>query len=110
MIRFILKWLGYAFIAVGAFQVVFQLLSYSLAYQALQQDALKLFTDGMDDIAVSFFNVAFGSITVGVGVGLFNVALGAIMIGVYEILVKAEIQNVTPMKVKKDLGNWPPSV
>ena len=94
MIRFILKWLGYTFIAFGAFQVVFELFSYSQAYQALQQDALKLFTARLNDI----------------GVGLANVAFGAVMVGVYEILVKADMQNVTPMKAKKDLGNWPPSV
>ena len=94
MIRFILKWLGYAFIAFGAFQIVLELFSYSLAYQVLQQDPLKLFNAGLK----------------GMGVGLANVAFGAIMVGVYEILVKADKQNVTPMKAKKDLGNWPPSV
>jgi hypothetical protein len=44
------------------------------------------------------------------GVGLANVAFRAAMVGVYELLVKADMQNVTPMKAKKDLGNWPPSV
>ena len=94
MIRFIIKWLGYAFIVFGAFQVVFELYSYSQAYQALQQDALELFTARLDDM----------------GVGLSNVACGAIMVGVYELLIKVDMQNVTPMKAKKDLGNWPPSV
>jgi|TARA_B110000305_G_C18875826_1_gene375229 hypothetical protein len=42
--------------------------------------------------------------------GYAFIAFGAIMVGVYEILVKADKQNVTPMKAKKDLGNWPPSV
>lgn len=94
MIRFILKWLGYAFLAFGACQVVFELFSYSQAYQALQQDALELFTARLDDM----------------GVGLANVACGAIMVGIHELLIKADMQNVTPMKAKKDLGNWPPSV
>lgn len=94
MIRFILKWLGYAFIVFGAFQVVFELFSYSQAYQALQQDALELFTARLDDM----------------GIGLANVACGAIMVGIHELLIKADMQNVTPMKAKKDLGNWPPSV
>ena len=94
MIRFILKWLGYAFLAFGAYQVVFELFSYSQAYQALQQDALKLFTARLDDL----------------GIGLANVACGAIMVGIHELLIKADMQNVTPMKAKKDLGNWPPSV
>ena len=52
MIRFILKWLGYAFIAFGAFQVIFALFSYSQAYQALQQDTLKLFTARLKDMGV----------------------------------------------------------
>lgn len=94
MIRFILKWLGYGFIAFGALQIAFELFSYSQAYQALQQDALELFTERLDDM----------------GVGLANVACGAIMVGIYELLIKADMQNVTPMKAKKDLGNWPPSV
>ena len=95
MIRFILKWLGYAFIAFGAVQVVLELFYYFQAYQVLQQDPLTLFTAAR---------------LKGMGVGLANVAFGAIMVGVYEILVKADKQNVTPMKAKKDLGNWPPSV
>ena len=94
MILFLLKWLGYAFIAFGAFQVAFELFSYSQAYQALQQDALELFTARLNDI----------------GVGLANVAFGAVMVGIHELLIKADMQNVTPMKAKKDLGNWPPSV
>ena len=44
------------------------------------------------------------------GVGLANVAFGAVMVGIHELLIKADMQNVTPMKAKKDLGNWPPSV
>ena len=94
MIRLILKWLGYAFIVFGTFQVVFELFSYSQAYQALPQDALELCTARLDDR----------------GVGLANVACGAIMVGIHELLIKADMQNVTPMKAKKDLGNWPPSV
>ena len=93
MIRFILEWLGYAFIAFGAFQVVFELFSYSQAYQALQQDALKLFTARLKDM----------------GVGLAIVAFGTLMVGINEILIKADIQNVTQVKAKKGLGNWPPS-
>ena len=94
MIRFILEWLGYAFIAFGAFQVVFELFSYSQAYQALPQDALKLFTARLKDM----------------GVGLAIVAFGALMVGINEILIKADMQNVTQVKAKKGLGNWPPSV
>ena len=93
MIRFILEWLGYAFIAFGAFQVVFELFSYSQAYQALQQDALKLFTARLKDM----------------GVGLAIVAFGALMVGINEILIKADMQNVTQVKAKKGF-NWPPSV
>ena len=44
------------------------------------------------------------------GNGFVNLALGAIMVGVYQLLIKADRQNVTQMKAKKDLGNWPPSV
>ena len=44
------------------------------------------------------------------GVGLAKVAFDAVMVGIYEILIKAGMQNVTQMKAKKDLGNWPPSV
>ena len=44
------------------------------------------------------------------GVGLANDAFGAVMVGIFEILIKAGMQNVTQMKATKDLGNWPPSV
>jgi hypothetical protein len=44
------------------------------------------------------------------GVGLANVAFGAVMVGIYEMLIKADMQNVTQMKAKNDLGNWPLSV
>ena len=89
MIRFILKWLSYTFIAFGAFQVVFELFSYSQTHQALQQDALKLFTARLNDK----------------GVGLAYVAFGAVMVCIYEIRIKADMQNVTQMKNKKGLGN-----
>ena len=42
--------------------------------------------------------------------GYAFIAFGAVMVGIYEILIKAVMQNVTQMKAKKDLGNWPPSV
>ena len=94
MIRFILKWLAYTFIAFSAFQVVFELFSYSQTHQALQQDALKLFTGRLNDMGVCLAKVAFGSA----------------MVGIYEILINVEMQNVMKMKAKKDLGNWPPSL
>ena len=94
LIRFILLWLGWAFIIVGSAKVVYQLFIYSQMYQELQKDALKLFNSRL----------------FGIRDGIVHLALGAIMVGVYELLLKADMQNVTQLKPKKDLGNWAPSI
>ena len=94
LIRFMLLWLGWAFIIVGSAEVIYQLFVYSQMYQELQKDALKLLT-------LRLF---------GIRDGIVHLALGAIMVGVYELLLKADMQNVTQLKAKKDLGNWPPSI
>ena len=37
--------------------------------------------------------------------GYAFIAFGAVMFGIYEILIKADMQNVPQMKAKKDIGN-----
>ena len=101
MIRVILSWLGWAFIAVGLLEI---------AYEIYVMVSVNADTRGSTDQtrmeALKYLNGRLGKF----GDGFMNLALGAIMVGVYQLLIKADRQNVTPMKAKKDLGNWPPSV
>ena len=94
LIRVILLWLGWAFIVIGSAEIIYQLFTYSQMYQELQKDALKLLNLRLSDIRD----------------GLIHIALGAIMVGVHKLLMKGDMQNVTSIKAKKDLGNWPPSI
>ena len=102
MIRVILSWLGWAFIAVGLLEIAYEI------YVMLSVNAdIRGSTEQARMEAIAYLQKARSE---KLGNGFVNLALGAIMVGIYQLLIKADRQNVTQMKAKKDLGNWPPSV
>ena len=101
MIRFILKWLGYTFIAFGLLEIAYELF--------INLRVIGEVSGGADQVRAEALKYLNGRLD-RFGDGFVNLALGAIMVGVYQLLIKADRQNVTQMKAKKDLGNWPPSV
>ena len=102
MIRVILSWLGWAFIAFGLLEIAYEI------YVMLSVTAGT--ANSTEQARAEAWKYLQEARSEQLGNGLVNLALGAIMVGVYQLLIKADRQNVTPMKAKKDLGNWPPSV
>ena len=102
MIRVILSWLGWAFIAFGSLEIAYEI------YVMLSVTADT--ANSTEQARAEAWKYLQEARSEQLGNGLVNLALGAIMVGVYQLLIKADRQNVTPMKAKKDLGNWPPSV
>ena len=102
MIRVTLSWLGWAFIAFGSLEIAYEI------YVMLSVTADT--ANSTDQARAESWKYLQEARSEQLGNGLVNLALGAIMVGVYQLLIKADRQNVTPMKAKKDLGNWPPSV
>ena len=102
MIRVILSWLGWAFIAFGLLEIAYEI------YVMLSVTADT--ANSTEQARAEAWKYLQEARSEQLGNGLVNLALGAIMVGVYQLLIKADMQNVTPMKAKKDLGNWPPSV
>ena len=81
MIRFILKWLGYAFIAFGLLEIAYELFinlrvmgEVSGGAEQVRAEALKYLNGRLDKL----------------GDGFVNLALGAIMVGVYQLLIKSD--------------------
>jgi|9_EtaG_2_1085328.scaffolds.fasta_scaffold68336_2 hypothetical protein len=72
MIRVILSWLGWVFIAFGLAEVCFE------TYLLLQSGMLN------DDVISAWPRSKF------FGRGMSNIALGAIMVGVYQLLMKSD--------------------
>ena len=101
MIRVILSWLGWVLIAFGLLEIAYELFVNISVMAEVSGGSEQAKADGL-----LFLNKRLDKF----GDGIVNLALGAIMVGVYQLLIKADRQNVTQMKAKKDLGNWPPSV
>lgn len=101
MIRVILSWLGWVLIAFGLLEIAYELFVNISVMAEVSGGSEQARSDGL-----LFLNKRLDKF----GDGIINLALGAIMVGIYQLLIKADRQNVTPMKAKKDLGNWPPSV
>ena len=72
MIRVILSWLGWAFIAFGLLEIAYE------TFVLLQSEIAK------DDVISSWPRSKF------FGRGFSNIALGAIMVGVYQLLIKSD--------------------
>ena len=101
MIRIILSWLGWILIAFGLLEIGYELFVNLSVMAEISGSSEQARADGL-----VFLNKRLDKF----GDGVTNLALGAIMVGIYQLLIKSDRQNVTPMKAKKDLGNWPPSV
>ena len=102
MIRVILSWLGWAFIAFGLLEIAYEI----YVMLDMQTQTINSTEKARKEAYLYWQNTRSEKL----GNGFVNLAMGAIMVGVYQLLIKADRQNVTPMKAKKDLGNWPPSV
>ena len=101
MIRFILKWLGYAFIAFGIVSVLSDIATHLFTLSQVTEEQQSAHFHDINAILAQLRKFSDYLIYIG---------LGAVTVGIYELLIKADMVNVTPMKAKKDLGNWPPSV
>lgn len=109
MVKFGLKWLGGVLAIYGLIDIVYELIIFLGYYGNLSVDQRGEFLDwlGTDD-ATAFTTDLKGDFAR----GIYNLALGLIMLGVKRLIDAAENSgsNITQMKAKKDLGNWPPSV
>lgn len=96
MIRVILKWLGYAFIAFGFVSILSDIAThlYTLSQVTEEQRSAHFHDINAVLAQLRIFSDYF-----------IYIGLGAVMVGVYETLIKADMQNVTLMTAKKDLGN-----
>ena len=101
MIRVILSWVGWVLMAFGLLEIAYELFINIKVMAEVSGSSEQARADGLLFLYKRLDK--FGD-------GIVNLALGAIMVGIYQLLIKADRQNVTTMKAKKDLANWPPSV
>lgn len=82
MIRVILSWLGWAFIAFGLLEIAFEI----YVMLSVQADTVN----STDEARKEAFTYLHNTRSEKLGNGFVNLAFGAIMIGVYQLLIKSD--------------------